>query len=306
MRVIKGKKIKKQGRRKKLAFYLSIVTLPMLQYLVFYVGVNINSVLMAFQSYDAMTGQYYFDGMVNFQRIAREFGKNGQLMTAFLNSLRFYGITLLTMIMSLFFAYYVAKKRPLSGAFRVVAYMPHIISNVTMVLIFKYFAEDAYPALVELFTGRDDVWGLLTNPDTVKATVTVFCVLCGFGTQMMMFSNAMSAIDNSVSEAATLDGVTPFKEFLMIDLPIIFPTISTFVIVGIAGIFTSQMSLFSFFGEGADPSVWTLGYYLYRGIKGADLGQYPYLSALGILFTLVVVPITFLVRHFLNKADPTA
>lgn len=306
MRIVQGKKIKKQGRRKKLVFYLSIVTLPMIQYLIFYVGVNINSILMAFQSYDAMTGKYFFDGMVNFERIFREFGKDGQLLTAFLNSVKYYGITLLVMCMSLFFAYYVAKKKPFSGVFRVVAYMPHIISNVTMVLIFKYFAEDAYPALVEIFTGKDDVWGLLTNPETLQATVIAFCVLCGFGTQMMMFSNAMSAIDTSVSEAALLDGVTPFKEFLLIDLPIIFPTISTFIIVGIAGIFTNQMSLFSFFGRGADPSVWTLGYYLYRGIKGAEPGQYPYLAALGILFTVVVVPVTFLARRLLNKADPTA
>ena len=305
MRIVQGKRIKKQARRKKLAFYLSIVTLPILQYCIFYIGVNINSILMAFQSYDAMTGKFYFDGMVNFERIAREFGKNGQLMTAFLNSVKYYGITILVMIMSTFFAFYVAKKRPFSGAFRVVAFMPHIISNITMVLLFKYFTENAYPAIVEAMTGKE-VWGLLADPNTVQVTVIVFCILCGFGTQMMMFSNAMSAIDVSVSEAALLDGVTPFKEFLYIDLPIIFPTITTFIIVGIAGIFTNQMSLFSFFGVSADPSVWTLGYYLYKGIKGAAMTEYPYLAALGVLFTLVVVPITFTVRRILNKVDPTA
>lgn len=305
MRIVTDKKIKKRSQPKKLAFYLAIIALPMLQYCIFYIGVNINSILMAFQSYDAMTGEFYFDGLVNFKRIAAEFGDNGQLMTAFLNSVMYYGITILVMIMSTFFAYYVYKRRPLSGVFRVVAFLPHIISNITLVLIFKYFTENAYPTLVDLITG-EEVWGLLADPDTVKGAVIAFCVLCGFGTQMMMFTNAMSAIDNSISEAALLDGVTPLKEFFYIDLPIIFPTISTFIIVGIAGIFTNQMSLFSFFGTGADPQIWTLGYYLYRGIKGAAISEYPYLAALGILFTVVVVPITFTVRHILNKVDPTA
>lgn len=305
MRIVKGKRIKKQARRQKLGFYLTIVTLPILQYCIFYIGVNINSILMAFQSYDAMTGEFYFDGLVNFKRIAYEFGKNGQLVTALLNSVKFYGIGICLMVATTFFAYYVAKKRPFSGVFRVMAFVPHIVSNITMALLFKYFTENAYPALVEALTGKE-VWGLLVDPNTVYGAVVFFCILCGFGTQMMMFSNAMSAIDNSISEAALLDGVTPIKEFFYIDLPMIFPTISTFIIVGIAGIFTNQMSLFSFFGVSADPSVWTLGYYLYKGIKGAAMTEYPYLAALGVVFTLLVVPITFTVRHFLNKADPTA
>lgn len=305
MRIVTDKKIKKRRQAKKLGFYLAIVALPMLQYCIFYIGVNLNSILMAFQSYDAVAGKFYFDGFVNFERIFEEFGSNGHLLNALKNSVMYYGITVLVMIMATCFSFYVYKRRPLSGVFRVMAFLPHIISNITLVLIFKYFTENAYPALVEMMTG-EEVWGLLADPDTVQGAVIVFCVICGFGTQMMMFTNAMSAIDTSVSEAARLDGVTPFKEYLYIDLPIIFPTISTFIIVGIAGIFTNQMSLFGFFGRDADPKIWTLGYYLYRGIKGASMNEYPYLAALGLVFTIVVVPITFAVRRVLNKLDPTA
>ncbi len=304
MRIVKDKKIKKRSRWKKLGFYLSIVALPMIQYCIFYIGVNINSVMMAFQSYDAMTGQFYFDGLVNFKRIFDQFGPDGQLTRALINSVEYYGFTLVLMAASVLFSYYIYKKRPLSGTFRVLAYLPHVISNITLVLIYKYFTENAYPTIVEYFTG-EEVWGLLANPDTVKGAVILFCGLCGFGTQMIMITNAMSAIDNSVSEAALLDGATPLKEFWYIDLPIIFPTISTFIIVGIAGICTNQMCLFSFFDTGADPKLWTLGYYLYRGIKGASMTEYPYLAALGVLFTVCVVPITLLARKLLDRLDPT-
>ena len=304
MTIVKDIKVKKRRQPKKLAFYLLIVLPPMIQYLIFYVGVNFNSILMAFQSYDAMTGKFYFDGMVNFKRIVSEFQRHGHLLRALITSVVYYGFSLVVMSVAVFFAYYIYKKRRFSGIFRVVAFLPDIISNITLVLIFKYFTENAYPAIVEALTGKE-VWGLLVDPDTVRGTLMAFCLMVGFGTQMIMLANAMSAIDQSVCEAATLDGITPWREFVHITLPNIFPTLSTFLIVGISNIFINQMCLFSFFDTGADPKLWTLGYYLYRGIKGASLTEYPYLSALGVLFTLIVVPITFAARRFFNKIDPT-
>lgn len=304
MTIVKDIKIKKKRQPKKLAFYLAIVLPPLIQYLIFYVGVNFNSILMAFQSYDAIKDEFFFNGFVNFERIAFEFQRHGHLRRALINSIVYYGFSLLVMAVAVFFAYYIYKKRRFSGIFRVVAFLPDIISNITLVLIFKYFTENAYPAIVEALTGKE-VWGLLVDPDTVRGTVMVFCLMVGFGTQMIMLANAMSAIDQSVCEAATLDGASPWREFIHVTLPNVFPTLSTFLIVGISNIFINQMCLFSFFDTGADPKLWTLGYYLFRGIKGASWSEYPYLAALGVLFTLVVFPVTMLARKFFDKIDPT-
>lgn len=305
MKTVAKIKTKSKIKPRKVLFYLSIVTIPMIQFCVFYVGVNVNSVIMAFQGYDSATGTFYWNNFENFKMVFEQF-KNGPLLHALGNSVMYYGITIITMVLSTFFSYYIFKKRKLSGLFKVVAFLPHIVSNITLVLIFKYFTEEAYPTIYEAITGRDDAMGLLVNPDTVLPTVILFCMFCGFGTQIMMISNAMSGIDQSISEAARMDGVSPFKEFLLVDLPMVFPTISTFVIVGVAGIFTNQISLYGFFGPRADPSAWTLGYYLYKEMKLADMSKYPYLACLGLLFTLVVVPITFGVKGLLNKLDPTA
>ena len=47
-------------RRKELIFFICLVAYPMLQFLVFYVGVNINSVLLAFQKFDLDTSTFEF------------------------------------------------------------------------------------------------------------------------------------------------------------------------------------------------------------------------------------------------------
>ena len=73
----------------------------------------------------------------------------------------------------------------------------------------------------------------------------------------------------------------------------------------VVGIFTNQMNLFTFFDEYADPSLYTFGYYLFRGVKLAEYKDYPYLSAMGLLLTAVAVPLTLFVRWALTKFGPS-
>ena len=51
--VKKMSSIKKSGR----LFYITMIALPLVQFLIFYVIVNFNSILMAFQNYDNSTGE---------------------------------------------------------------------------------------------------------------------------------------------------------------------------------------------------------------------------------------------------------
>jgi ABC-type sugar transport system permease subunit len=63
-----------------------------------------------------------------------------------------------------------------------------------------------------------------------------------------MYLGAMNGISESVVEAAKLDGVTFFGEFIYITFPSIFSTFRSLLIVSIGGIFTNQARLLSFFG----------------------------------------------------------
>ena len=82
---------------------------------------------------------------------------------------------------------------------------------------------------------------------------------------MLMYSGAMSGVSDSVIEAAKLDGITPIREFFYIIVPLIYPTLVTFLVVEVAGIFTNQMNLYNFYGLKAEYSLYTFGYFLYKG-----------------------------------------
>ena len=109
----------------------------------------------------------------------------------------------------------------------------------------------------------------------------------------------------SVIEAAKLDGASPFREFFSIILPLIFPTIETFIITGFSTIFTHQMYLYSFYGKGAQASIATMGYYLFKNTQTASLAEYPLLATYGVVLTLVVAPLTFTARRLMDKFGPS-
>ena len=111
----------------------------------------------------------------------------------------------------------------------------------------------------------------------------------------------------SVLEAAAIDGAGEFRTFFKIVIPMIWQTLVSFIVINMAAIATNQAELFSFFGINADPSVQTFGYYQFILIMSGDAKDptsYPYAAAVGMLMTLLIAPLTMLVRWLLVKYGP--
>ena len=293
------------GARKKMIFYALMMFLPCLQFCIFWIGVNANSILLSFQEFDFDSGKYHWVWFKNFQTIFENFGSVAYLKTAVGNSVAIYalGIAISTPF-ALIFSYYIYKNRLFSNVFKVVLFLPSIISSVVMVIMYKYFVDRAIPGMIESIT-HNTVLGLIANPKTTWITVVFYGIWTGFGTSSVIYSSTMGGISESIVEAAALDGITPLKEFWHITLPMIWPTFTTFLVTGFAAIFTNTAHLYSFFGDKAEYSLYTFGYYIYVQTKAAGAAEFPQLAALGLLLTVVVAPLTVLFRKLLNKFGPS-
>lgn len=300
-------KVKKPltGRQKDLIFYCLMMIWPVAQFCVFYIGVNFNSILLSFQDIDIVNGTttWTFDKII---QAFQDMTSSKNLLIAAENSLVVYFLSLVIGTpLGLFFSYYIYKKMPGSSAFRVLLFMPSIVSGIVMVAMFQFFVEQAVPQLWKDVFGIE-IRGLIENPDTRFGTVLFFCIWSGFGTSVLMYSNAMSGISQEIVESAHLDGATGIREFISITFPLIFPTLSTFLITGVAGIFTNQFALFSFYGPNAPEPIQTYGYYMYVKTKNATSeAEYPILSAMGLWMTVIAVPLTLLIKWLLEKFGPS-
>ncbi|MBR6773891.1 MAG: sugar ABC transporter permease [Clostridia bacterium] len=287
-------------------FYLGVVAFPLLQFCVFYIGVNFNSILMCFQNFDPVTGEVANYTFENVEKAFRLFftdidGLPDKLLLSIGLSVL---ITLITTPLCLLFSFYIAKKRFGSSLFRVFLFMPSILSSLVLVTVYQFFVERGIPEIVLIMSG-ERIEGIMQNADTRYYGLLFFNIWFSFGGNMLIYSNAMSGINPEIIEAANLDGATGIKEFWYISFPSVWSTFSTFMVVTITGIFTNQFHLFSFYGSYAPENMQTLGYYLYKETQlatstGAQT-ELSHLSALGIILTCITLPLAILVRKLMEK-----
>jgi ABC-type sugar transport system permease subunit len=130
-----------------------------------------------------------------------------------------------------------------------------------------------------------------------------FNIFAGFGTSVLMYTNKMDSIDPEIIESSHLDGADGVKEFWYIILPQAFSIVQVFLMTGFAAIFSNQLNALMLFDYELGKDIQTVGYMLWRGVTraGGNITQMPRFAALGLMITIVIVPLTFLLRWTMQK-----
>ena len=303
------KKMRKKALDGKFIFCLCLIVLPILQFLLCYVYVNFNSFVLAFTKYDKISNNTSFVGFENFKTVWNEMFVADKIAfgVRFRNSIVAYLFTLIVgMLFAVMFSYYIYKERLLHGVFKIFLFLPHIIPSVVLISTYKYFVESGLVQVCQKL--GINVTSFLTDVDLQFGTVLFFHLFMGFGTQVLMYLGAMNNINPAITEAAQIDGITFFKELWLITAPCIFGTISTFLVVGLTGIFTNELGVYSFYANNADGNIQTLGYFLYRTtrVSATNKAAWPRIATFGLYFTFVVAPISIGIRKLMDKIDPMA
>lgn len=319
------KKLMTRGQKRSI-FFGCMIAIPVLLFIVFYGIVNLDVILMAFKTYRLdeknLTWVEDFAFLDNFKIMLSYLnhiedetmsGRSNWIMVT--NSLTLWGFKLcIGLPVSVIFSYYVYKKCFGSGFFRVILFLPNVISGIILGYTYREIVNS--PAFKTLFGLQQ---GLLDNFNTKFGTVMFFHLWLGFAAQVLMFTSAMSGIDESIVEAAQMDGVSAMGELWYITFPMVYSTFITFVVISIAEIFTDQMSLLVFFDKSAvNTEVSTIGYFMY--IKTSAGNTYlqkswspddtnakftlSQMSAMGVMISVVIIPFSFAVKKIMEKVGP--
>ena len=291
-------------------FYFCLIIVPLTQFILMYVVVNFRSILFAFQKYDFGTRKYSFDFayfVENLKTICSELFAGKTLGIAWWNSTKSYLVGLLIITpLQILVAFFVYKKMPLAGYFRIVLYLPNIVAGMTTIIGFKYFVEKGLPKIFPNNGKLTLYGGLLANADTIFDTLLFYVAWTSMGGGLILMTGTMSRTDKSVIEAAQLDGVNIWQEFRYIVFPTIYPVLSIQLYTGVVAIFTGGPPLYQFYASNLPPQASTLQYYFFTLIVGSTSSpaNYPKAALGGLMFTLVAAPIVFLLKRFFEKHDP--
>ena len=300
------------AKRGKLIFYCCLIAVPLIQFILLYVCVNFRSILFAFQKYDFTTTEYNFDFSYfadNLKTICSELFGPG-IGSAWWNSPKSYLLSLLVIMpLQITVAFFVYKKLPLAGYFRIVLYLPNMGAGMTTVLGYRYFIERGLPFLFPNNPKLTELGGLLSNGNTVFDTLLLYVAWTSLGGGLILMTGTMSRTSKEVIEAAHLDGANLWHEFIYIVLPTLYPVLSIQLYTGVVAIFTGGPPLYQFYGSTLpDPpgKSMTLQYYFFTLVIGntSSPANFPKAALGGLMFTCVAAPLVFLLKWLFEKNDP--
>ena len=145
---------------------------------------------------------------------------------------------------------------------------------------------------------------LLSDEKTATPTIIFYTVWTGFGINMLLYQGAMGRVPEEIIEAGKIDGITWWRELFSVITPMVWPTLSTTIVLQITGLFNSTGPILLFSQAGVVAGSYetsTLSYWIYAQTYSGTNYNYP--AAIGIFFTVVSFPIVLIVRWVFNKLD---
>ena len=181
-------------------FVIGMLFIPMLYFLVFWVFVNFDTIILSFQRFDIDKKDYYFCGWTNYKQIFREFAaSDGLIKTAFVNSfLIFLWNDVVLLFTSLFFAYVLHRGMKGAQAFRVIFFIPSIISAVVLTMVFGFMFDTNVGLFPELLRALGlKSWipktGFLAGK-TAFPMLLIYGLWSGIGNNVVLLNGAIKRI----------------------------------------------------------------------------------------------------------------
>ena len=296
-----AKKTKKPINKKRILFLMFGLTIPILNWLIFYVYTNASAIGMAF-----LDGQGNVS-LENFVRFFDEFKSDTTLLPiAFKNTFITFGILFVTFPFKVLVSYFIYKKVPFSGFYRIVFFLPNIIFSVALSMVFTRLVgtEGFIAQSVQEYLQLDYTPELLAESRFANKVVLANMVWLQFPGDLIIWGGTFARIPEDVLESGRIDGVNWWKEFTHIVVPMVWPTVALQMILLFCGMFGATGNVFLL--TGGKYGTMTLSAWMYTTLYN-NAGSvytsnvYNYMSAVGLLITAVAVIISLSIRKFTDK-----
>ena len=243
-------------------------------------------------SWDGLSSYMTFVGMQNFKEVFSDKVWWASVMNA--SWITFLALTIQNG-MALILALMCAKDIRGGHVYRVIFYLPPVLSGIVIGLIWKWIFR--YPdgilnfALVKMgmqYLVRD--W--LSDPATALNAVAVIHMWRGFGWGFVILLAGLQNIPQQIYEAARVDGANPWHRFIYITVPLMIPV---FILVSILTILGS-MQIYDIIvaTTNGGPSYHTEVPVtrILASMQGA--GRFGYACAQGIVFGVILLAVSMI------------
>lgn len=285
-------------KKSRSVFVFAMLIIPVVHFLVFWVYVNFSSIMFAFQKNTATGVVFTFE---NFEYATKEIFRAGSTISSALKNtlITWFLDNVIMFALSILWSWFIYKRIKGGAVFRVIFYIPVIVSGAAVTTIFTFMLQAKGPIgqLYQFLFETKEVPSFLLDERYAMKTVLIYIFLTGFGGNMVLLSGAMSRIPKEMMESAIMDGCGMWREIFHFVIPLCWSTLSTMLIISLAALFTASGPILLL--TGGSGNTFTLSYWIFYQVK--FLGKYNQPAALGLIFTFIGMPIVLFVRWFFGK-----
>lgn len=277
--------------------YLFLLLLPGLVWYIIFCYVPMYGALIAFKDYTPVFGKGFLENVMTSPWVGLKYFRK------FFASYNFWEILRNTILLSIYqlvfsfplpilFALVLNEIR--SNKFKkfaqTVSYLPHFISTVAVVSMMTMFLSPRSGFVNNLLTRlfHTEPIYFMAEPGWFRTLYVASGIWQGLGWGAIIYLAALSNVDQSMYEAATVDGATRLQKILYISLPALKPTIMLLLIMNIGSMFSvGAEKVILMYQPSTYKTADVINSFIYR--RGLLYAEFSYTTAVGLFNSAVSI-----------------
>lgn len=175
------------------------------------------------------------------------------------------------------------------GIFKTIFYIPSVTSGVAIAAIWM-FMLDPQNGMINQLLGTHI--SFLATKSTALYTLAVMAIWGGLGYNTLIMLSAMKGINESLYEAAEIDGAGAISKFFHVTLPSVIPIIFFISITSVIGSFQAFDQMYLTTGGGPEKSTMTYMLGLYN--QAFEYNHMGIACAMSYILFIIIMIITFI------------
>ncbi len=175
------------------------------------------------------------------------------------------------------------------GIFKTIFYIPSVTSGVAIAAIWMFMLDPQHGMINQLLGTHIS---FLATKSTALYTLAVMAIWGGLGYNTLIMLSAMKGINESLYEAAEIDGAGPVKKFFHVTVPSVTPIIFFISITSVIGAFQAFDQMYLTTGGGPEKSTMTYMLGLYN--QAFEYNNMGVACAMSYILFIIIMIITFI------------
>ncbi len=190
-------------------------------------------------------------------------------------------------VFPLFLAILINQKIKGVTLYKILIYLPVIVSIVVAAIAFKWlYADQGILNYIVTKLGLEPI-GWLTDPNFALYSVIIVTIWKGIGYYMIIYLASLMSVPKELYEACDIDGANFLTKHLTVTIPHIMPTIALVTTISAISAMKVFAEIYVMTKGGPLNSSKTIVYYIYeRAFENLDLG---FASAMAVVLLVIVM-----------------